>query len=64
MEKFIKKVGYGYVKDNLKEIKYFQNCLTWNSTGSIGKVHYRLVKFSLSGAGLHQAKPSEEEIAI
>ena len=54
--------NYGYVKDNLKEIKYFKNCLTWNSNGSIGKVHYRLVKFSLSG--LQQAKPSEDEIAI
>ena len=47
--KFPEKVGYGYVKDNLKEIKYFKNCLTWNINGSIGKAHYRSGKFSLSG---------------
>ena len=54
MEKFIKKVGYGYVKDNLKEIKYFQNCLTWANPGVN----------NFSGAGLHPTKPSEDEIAI
>lgn len=39
----------GYVKDSLKEVKYFENCLTWNINGSIGKAHYRQGKFSLSG---------------
>ena len=47
--KFSEKVDYGYVKHNLKKIKYFENCLTWNINGSIGKVHYRQGKFSLSG---------------
>lgn len=41
-------VDYGYVKDNLAGIKYFENCLTWNIDGSIGKVHYRKDRFSLS----------------
>ena len=46
--KFPENVDYGYVKDNLKGIKYFENCLTWNIDGSIGKVYYRQGKFSLS----------------
>ena len=33
--KEIDEVGYGYVKDNLKGVKYFENCLTWNIDGSI-----------------------------
>ncbi len=41
-------IGYGYVQDNLKNIKYFQNCLTWNIDGSIGYVFIRKGKFSLS----------------
>ncbi|MDO8735132.1 MAG: restriction endonuclease subunit S, partial [Elusimicrobiota bacterium] len=41
-------VDYGYVKDNLPKVKYFENCLTWNIDGSIGKAHYRSGKFSLS----------------
>ncbi|MFV0305014.1 MAG: N-6 DNA methylase [Moheibacter sp.] len=46
--KFPENVDYGYVKDNLKGVKYFENCLTWNIDGSIGKVYYRQGKFSLS----------------
>ena len=46
--KFPEKVDFGYVKDQLKGIKYFENCLTWNIGGSIGKVYYRQGKFSLS----------------
>jgi hypothetical protein len=29
-------------------VKYFEDCLTWNIDGSIGKVHYRNGRFSLS----------------
>ncbi len=46
--KFSDAPDYGYVKDNLKEIKYFENCLTWNIDGSIGRAHYRKGRFSLS----------------
>lgn len=49
-------VSYGYVKDNLVitdkngkkiEIKYFEDCLTWNIDGSIAVFH-RKGRFSLS----------------
>lgn len=46
--KFQDNINYGYVKHNLKGIKYFENCLTWNIGGSIGKVHYRSGKFSIT----------------
>lgn len=46
--KFPENIDYGYVLDNLNNIKYFENCLTWNIDGSIGKAHYRLGRFSLS----------------
>ncbi|MDR1691261.1 MAG: N-6 DNA methylase [Rickettsiales bacterium] len=46
--KFPDTVDYGYVEDNLPDIKYFENCLTWNIDGSIGKVHFRAGRFSLS----------------
>ena len=46
--KFKNNVDYGYVKDNLKGIKYFEDCLTWNIDGSIGKVYLRKGRFSLS----------------
>lgn len=46
--KFPDIVDYGYVKDNLEGIKYFENCLTWNIDGSIGKVYFRKGRFSLS----------------
>ncbi len=41
-------VTYGYVKDNLPNIKYFENCMTWNIDGSIGKIFIRAGRFSLS----------------
>ncbi|MFA6054197.1 MAG: N-6 DNA methylase [Thermodesulfovibrionales bacterium] len=41
-------VDYGCVTDNLTGIKYFEDCLTWNIDGSIGKAHYRKGRFSLS----------------
>lgn len=41
-------VGYGYVKDNLSTIRYFENCMTWNIDGSIGQVFIRKGRFSLS----------------
>ena len=41
-------VGYGYVKDNVEGVNYFNDCLTWNIDGSIGKAHYRNGRFSLS----------------
>lgn len=40
-------VSYGYVKDNIENIKYFDNCLTWNIDGSTA-VFYREGHFSLS----------------
>ena len=46
--KFPENVDYGYVQDNLPNVKYFENCLTWNIDGSVGKVHYRQGRFSLS----------------
>lgn len=46
--KFPDTVDYGFVKDNLQGVKYFEDCLTWNIDGSIGKVHYRNGRFSLS----------------
>ncbi|UTW67708.1 N-6 DNA methylase [bacterium SCSIO 12643] len=46
--KFPESVDYGYVKDNLKGVKYFEDCLTWNIDGSIGKAHFREGRFSLS----------------
>lgn len=45
--KDINEVGYGYVKDNLEGVKYFENCLTWNIDGSIA-IFYRKNRFSLS----------------
>ena len=45
--KFADKIGYGYVQDNLKGVKYFEDCLTWNIDGSY-QVHYRKGRFSLS----------------
>lgn len=45
--KFTDKIGYGYIQDNLKGVKYFENSLTWNIDGSY-KVHHRKGRFSLS----------------
>ncbi|CAI2198562.1 2390_t:CDS:2, partial [Funneliformis geosporum] len=41
-------VDYGTIQDNLPNIKYFENCLTWNKDGSVGKVFFRKGRFSLS----------------
>lgn len=46
--KFPDTIDYGHVADNLPNIKYFENCLTWNIDGSIGKVHFRQGRFALS----------------
>lgn len=40
-------VGYGYVADNLPDVRYFDNCLTWNIDGSTG-IFFREGHFSLS----------------
>ncbi|MCL2213699.1 MAG: restriction endonuclease subunit S [Treponema sp.] len=45
--KFFDETGYGYLQDNLENIKYFSDCLTWNIDGSIG-LFYREGRFSLS----------------
>lgn len=41
-------VGYGYVADNLAGVKYFNDVLTWNIDGSVGRAVYRQGRFSLS----------------
>lgn len=41
-------VGYGFVQDSLPQIRYFQDCMTWNIDGSIGQVFIRAGRFSLS----------------
>ena len=41
-------INYGFVKDNLPGVKYFENILTWNIDGSIGKPSFRKGRFSLS----------------
>ena len=46
--KFPETIDYGYVADCLYGVKYFENCLTWNIDGSIGKAHFREGRFSLS----------------
>lgn len=42
------KVSYGYIKDNVDGVKYFQDCLTWNIDGSMCVIHKRTGRFSLS----------------
>lgn len=49
-------VSYGYIDDNVfitsknkrTQVKYFENCLTFNIDGSAGYVFYRKGRFSLS----------------
>lgn len=41
-------VGYGFIKDGLQNVKYFENILTWNIDGSVGKAFLRKGRFSLS----------------
>src|SRR6185437_12884814 len=40
--------GYGYIQDNLPGVKYFNDILTWNIDGSVGKAFFRKGRFSLS----------------
>lgn len=40
--------GYGYVADNLPDIKYFEDILTWNIDGSKFRAFFREGRFSLS----------------
>lgn len=41
-------IEYGYVQDNLPNVKYFENILTWNIDGSVGKALFREGRFTLS----------------
>lgn len=41
-------ISYGFVEDNLANIKYFENCLTVSIDGFAGFVFYRKHRFSLS----------------
>ena len=41
-------ISYGYVKDGLPDVKYFEDILTWNIDGSVGKAFFRSGKFTLS----------------
>jgi len=36
----------GYIPDNLKGVKYYENCLSWNRNGSVGYVFIRNHKFT------------------
>lgn len=36
----------GYIKDNLPNVKYFQNCLAWNREGSVGYVFWHKHRFT------------------
>lgn len=40
--------SYGYIKDGLPNVKYFENCLTYNKDGASGLLFYRRGRFSLS----------------
>lgn len=40
--------SYGYIKDNLPGVKYFENCLTYNKDGTSGYLFFRKGRFSLS----------------
>ncbi|MFH2013951.1 MAG: N-6 DNA methylase [Patescibacteria group bacterium] len=37
---------FGFVADNLKGLKYFENCLGWNREGSVGYVFWHKYKFT------------------
>lgn len=41
-------VGYGYVRDNIRGVQYFEDILTWNVDGSVGKAFFRKGRFTLS----------------
>ena len=36
----------GFIEDNLKNVKYYKNCLSWNRNGSVGYVFMREHKFA------------------
>ena len=36
----------GYIKDNIPNIKYYDNCLSWNRNGSVGYVFIRNHRFT------------------
>ena len=36
----------GHIKDNMSNIKYYENCLSWNRNGSVGYVFIRNHKFT------------------
>lgn len=36
----------GFIQDNLKNVKYYENCLSWNRNGSVGYVFIRNHKFA------------------
>lgn len=40
--------SYGYMQDGLSDVKYFDDCLTYNRDGASGMVFYREGHFSLS----------------
>lgn len=39
-------IAIGYISDNLKSVKYFENCLAWNREGSVGYVFWHKHKFT------------------
>ncbi|MBU1130974.1 N-6 DNA methylase [Patescibacteria group bacterium] len=57
-------VNYGHVQDNLPNVKYFEDCMTWNIDGSVGKVFIRNGKFSLSEKVIPLVLFSEYEIKL
>ena len=57
-------VSYGYIEDNLKGIKYFNNIYTWNMDGSVGKAFFRKGRFSLSEKVIPLILKSENENII
>lgn len=41
-------VTYGFIEDNVKGIKYYEDCLTYNKDGSAGRVFFRQGRFAPS----------------
>lgn len=39
-------IPIGRIKDNLENVKYFENCLAWNREGSVGYVFWHKSKFT------------------
>ena len=39
-------ITLGYIKPNIKKVKYYQDCLTWNRNGSVGYFFFRKGKFA------------------